>query len=119
MYSDEDITANEPIEKDKAMSEIRPDPYTLPQGFVWDTLVLDNQQTVGLLTHIFLLKIDPPKTFLIFYSCKNSINFWTKTTSRTTTTCFDSIIRPIFCCGISLPAVIMSGSRFQLLFAGL
>nr|CAG4636970.1 EOG090X055U [Ceriodaphnia reticulata]SVE72905.1 EOG090X055U [Ceriodaphnia reticulata] len=40
----EDISANEPIEQDKPLSEIRPEPYTLPQGFVWDTLSLDNPQ---------------------------------------------------------------------------
>lgn len=47
MNSDEDITANEPIEQDKPLSEIRPEPYTLPQGFVWDTLSIDNPQTVS------------------------------------------------------------------------
>ena len=44
--ADEDITVNEPIEPDTPSSEIRPEPYTLPQGFVWDTLALDNPQTV-------------------------------------------------------------------------
>ena len=44
---DEDISANEPIEQDKPLSEIRPEPYTLPQGFVWDTLSLDNPQIVS------------------------------------------------------------------------
>lgn len=44
--ADEDITVNEPIEPDTPFSEIRPEPYTLPQGFVWDTLSLDNPQTV-------------------------------------------------------------------------
>jgi hypothetical protein len=44
--ADEDITVNEPIEPDTPFTEIRPEPYTLPQGFVWDTLSLDNPQTV-------------------------------------------------------------------------
>ena len=44
--ADEDITVNESIEPDTPSSEIRPEPYTLPQGFVWDTLSLDNPQTV-------------------------------------------------------------------------
>nr|CAG4643173.1 EOG090X055U [Ilyocryptus agilis] len=43
---DEEITANEPIEPDTPLSEIRPDPYTLPSGFVWDTLSLDNPQVL-------------------------------------------------------------------------
>uniref|UniRef100_A0A1B6DI98 Glycylpeptide N-tetradecanoyltransferase n=1 Tax=Clastoptera arizonana TaxID=38151 RepID=A0A1B6DI98_9HEMI len=39
---DEKITANEPIEADKGMSEIRQEPYSLPDGFQWDTLTLDD-----------------------------------------------------------------------------
>ncbi|KAF2894338.1 hypothetical protein ILUMI_11835 [Ignelater luminosus] len=38
---DEKITANEPIEADKEISEIRDEPYSLPDGFQWDTLNLD------------------------------------------------------------------------------
>lgn len=38
----EEITVNEPIEKDKHISEIRAEPYTLPPGFIWDTLALDD-----------------------------------------------------------------------------
>ncbi|XP_058450950.1 glycylpeptide N-tetradecanoyltransferase-like isoform X2 [Malaya genurostris] len=37
---DEKIVVNEPIEADKAISEIRADPYTLPDGFTWDTINL-------------------------------------------------------------------------------
>lgn len=44
--TDEDITANEAIEQNKPLSEIRPEPYSLPPGFVWDTMTLDNPQTV-------------------------------------------------------------------------
>ena len=33
---------------DKPLSEIRPEPYSLPPGFVWDTLSLDNPQIVSL-----------------------------------------------------------------------
>nr|CAG4641655.1 EOG090X055U [Eurycercus lamellatus] len=40
----EDVTANESIEPDTPLSEIRQEPYSLPQGFVWDTLALDNPQ---------------------------------------------------------------------------
>nr|CAG4636135.1 EOG090X055U [Eubosmina coregoni]SVE69769.1 EOG090X055U [Eubosmina coregoni] len=42
----EDITANEAIEQNKPLSEIRPEPYSLPPGFVWDTMTLDNPQTL-------------------------------------------------------------------------
>ncbi|XP_039288716.1 glycylpeptide N-tetradecanoyltransferase 1 [Nilaparvata lugens] len=39
---DEKITVNEPIEVDKKASEIRQEPYSLPAGFQWDTLTLDD-----------------------------------------------------------------------------
>ena len=45
---DEKISVNEPIEPNKPLSEIRPEPYSLPSGFVWDTLVLDNPKTVNI-----------------------------------------------------------------------
>jgi len=35
---DEEINVNEPIETDKPQGEIRQDPYSLPAGFHWDTL---------------------------------------------------------------------------------
>ena len=38
--------ANEAIEKDIPLFEVRQEPYTLPQGFKWDTLSLDNPQIV-------------------------------------------------------------------------
>ncbi|XP_034235682.1 glycylpeptide N-tetradecanoyltransferase 1 [Thrips palmi] len=38
---DEKIQKNEPIEPDRRLDEIRPEPYSLPDGFVWDTLNLD------------------------------------------------------------------------------
>lgn len=38
---DEKIVANEPIEPPKTTEEIRSEPYTLPDGFVWDTLNLN------------------------------------------------------------------------------
>lgn len=31
------------IEPDKAISEIRPDPYPLPEGFIWETMDLNNE----------------------------------------------------------------------------
>lgn len=38
---DEFTVANEHIEPNKAIAEIRQDPYALPDGFVWDTLNLN------------------------------------------------------------------------------
>ncbi|XP_026282999.1 glycylpeptide N-tetradecanoyltransferase 1 [Frankliniella occidentalis] len=38
---DEKIQNNEPIEPDRRPDEIRPTPFSLPDGFVWDTLNLD------------------------------------------------------------------------------
>lgn len=38
---DEKITTNEAIEPDKPVAEIRAEPYSLPDGFTWDTLNLD------------------------------------------------------------------------------
>lgn len=38
----EEIVTNESIEPDKDISEIRKEPYTLPDGFKWDTLDLNN-----------------------------------------------------------------------------
>ncbi|KPJ16728.1 Glycylpeptide N-tetradecanoyltransferase [Papilio machaon] len=38
---DEKIVSNEPIEPPKAVEEIRSEPYTLPDGFQWDTLNLN------------------------------------------------------------------------------
>ena len=34
------------IESDKQISEIKQDPYSLPEGFVWDTLDLNNEVTL-------------------------------------------------------------------------
>ncbi|KAJ8881502.1 hypothetical protein PR048_017984 [Dryococelus australis] len=39
---DEKITCNEPIEPDRDVSEIRQEPYSLPDGFQWDTLNLSD-----------------------------------------------------------------------------
>uniref|UniRef100_A0A2M4ADW8 Glycylpeptide N-tetradecanoyltransferase n=2 Tax=Anopheles triannulatus TaxID=58253 RepID=A0A2M4ADW8_9DIPT len=39
---DEKIITNEPIEQDKEQSEIRQEPYALPDGFTWDTMNLDD-----------------------------------------------------------------------------
>lgn len=41
-FLDEKITVNEPIELDKEVAEIRAESYSLPDGFQWDTLNLDD-----------------------------------------------------------------------------
>ena len=38
--TDEECTTNEPVEADKQQDQIRQEAYTLPTGFVWDTLDL-------------------------------------------------------------------------------
>lgn len=38
---DEKIQVNESIEADKSLSDIRSDPYSLPDGFQWDTINID------------------------------------------------------------------------------
>lgn len=40
---DEQICENEAIEADKAIAEIRVEPYSLPDGFEWETMTIDNQ----------------------------------------------------------------------------
>ena len=39
---DEEITTNEAIEPDLSIDKLRQDPYSLPAGFQWDTLNLDD-----------------------------------------------------------------------------
>ncbi|CAH1127143.1 unnamed protein product [Ceutorhynchus assimilis] len=39
---DEKVTVNEAIEPDRELNEIRQEPYSLPDGFKWDTLLLDD-----------------------------------------------------------------------------
>ena len=40
------MDANEPVEPDKMISEIRQEPYSLPGGFVWDAIDLNNSEQV-------------------------------------------------------------------------
>ena len=45
--SDENVKEqNEPIEADKVEDELRHDPYSLPAGFQWDTLKIDDPLVV-------------------------------------------------------------------------
>lgn len=42
--TDEECSTNEPVEADKPQSQIRQEEYSLPAGFVWDTLDLADDQ---------------------------------------------------------------------------
>lgn len=44
-FADEVVTSHGPIEADK--ENIRQEPYSLPQGFMWDTLDLSNADVVS------------------------------------------------------------------------
>ncbi|KAK2706258.1 hypothetical protein QYM36_016337 [Artemia franciscana] len=48
----EEIDTYGPIEPDKPISEVRAEPYSLPDGFSWDTLSLDDPKT---LQEVYLL----------------------------------------------------------------
>lgn len=45
IFTDEVVTSHGPIEADK--ENIRQEPYSLPQGFMWDTLDLSNADVVS------------------------------------------------------------------------
>ena len=45
IFADEVVTSHGPIEVDK--ENIRQEPYSLPQGFMWDTLDLSNADVVS------------------------------------------------------------------------
>lgn len=75
MYAtDEKITSNEPIEPDKTATEIRQEPYSLPEGFQWNTLSLDDplvlKELYTLLTENYvedddsMFRFDYPPQFL-------------------------------------------------------
>ena len=44
---DEDITTNEAIERDLPVEKLRQEPYSLPGGYHWDTLNLDDPIVVN------------------------------------------------------------------------
>ena len=44
---DEEITTNEAIEPDLSIDKLRQQPYSLPAGFHWDTLNLDDPIVVS------------------------------------------------------------------------
>jgi len=48
-FLDEVVTSHGPIEADK--DAIRQEPYSLPQGFMWDTLDLSNADVVSTVLH--------------------------------------------------------------------
>lgn len=53
LFSGEDIAedVNEAIESEKAISDIKQEPYNLPDGFFWDTLDLQNPEVVSVASH--------------------------------------------------------------------
>jgi hypothetical protein len=56
---DEDITANEAIEEDTPHDQLRKEPYSLPSGFQWDTLNLDDPCVVSIFSlSLMWMKID-------------------------------------------------------------
>lgn len=52
-FTDEVVTSHGPIEADK--ENIRQEPYSLPQGFMWDTLDLSNADVVSSVSDTKLL----------------------------------------------------------------
>ena len=44
---DEVATSNEPIEADIPIGELRKQPFSLPAGFQWDTLKIDDPIVVS------------------------------------------------------------------------
>ncbi|VDP87505.1 unnamed protein product [Echinostoma caproni] len=46
----EEISENGPIEPDKTIDEIRPEPYSLPDGFLWCEVSLDDEKQVSRFT---------------------------------------------------------------------
>ena len=49
-----DENTNEPVEGGK--DEIRQDPFTLPSGFIWDTLDLNNKEIVSIKFWIYFFQ---------------------------------------------------------------
>ena len=65
-FVDEKIQGiNKPIEEDEPPEEIRHEPYSLPSGFVWDTLDLIDplivQQSFSLHLKNILIVVAPPR----------------------------------------------------------
>ncbi|VEL27616.1 unnamed protein product [Protopolystoma xenopodis] len=46
-FLDEPITDNCEIEEDKSLDQIRKEPYSLPSGFYWSSVDLDNSHQVS------------------------------------------------------------------------
>ena len=54
---DEDVNECGCIEDDKPIEELRREPYTLPQGFVWDTLDISDEKVVCKTLFLHLLVV--------------------------------------------------------------
>ena len=70
---DEDVSECGCIEDDKPIEELRREPYTLPQGFVWDTLDISDEKVVctALFLHLHVVY-----NVVKFYSCIISLLKW-------------------------------------------
>ena len=73
---DEDVNECGCIEDDKPIEELRSEPYTLPQGFVWDTLDISDEKVVC--TALFLCLVDNVENMLVisFYSWEKPVQMW-------------------------------------------
>ena len=50
---DEVATSNEPIEADIPIGELRKQPFSLPAGFQWDTLKIDDPIVVSIIWNLY------------------------------------------------------------------
>ena len=48
---EEHIETHGPIELDKTLDELRQEPYSLPSGFVWDSLDINNSSVVSFVSY--------------------------------------------------------------------
>lgn len=71
IFVDEVVTSHGPIEADK--ENIRQEPYSLPQGFMWDTLDLSNADVVSAVfvqnTPMKLIRLIKTEWFIVTLFC--------------------------------------------------
>jgi len=66
---DEDVNECGCIEDDKPIEELRREPYTLPQGFVWDTLDISDEKVVCKTLFLHLLVVHNVLKIIIYRLC--------------------------------------------------
>ncbi|CAH3157078.1 unnamed protein product, partial [Porites evermanni] len=64
---DEEVSECGCIEENKPIEELRSEPYTLPQGFVWDTLDISNEKVVWIIKVTRQRKIENQPTVKKFH----------------------------------------------------